>query len=171
MKKYTSLIYLTLTAALFIAYFLYYKIYTKNVPTETEIEAYIKNSEIIKLNNIRTSDFKVSSYTHFFALYSYPKSRISFLVKSEDSKYFIILDYDHKQSAVFSSLIQDMDINARVNKTEYRSRDYGTQHNPVPILYFNDAHNPDDIYIDEAHYRKNVKEYLTYDKQSSTLNP
>ena len=95
---------------------------------------------------------------------SYPKTRISFLVRSEDNKYFIILDYDHKQSPVSAASVKDRNINARVNKTEYRSKDYGTKNNPIPILYYNDAHNPDDIYIDEAQYRKNVKEYLTYDK-------
>ncbi|MET4084052.1 hypothetical protein ABIB40_004026 [Pedobacter sp. UYP30] len=165
MKKDKMFVYLGLTAVLFIAYFLYYKSFKKDDATVYQIQAYVKDSEMINIQDVKTLNFLHTQYSHFFALYSYPKSKTTILCKSKDNKYFIIGDYDHKQSQILAGLIDGANLSARVNIQEYNDSKYGTQSNPIPILYFFDAGSPDDIYVDNAQYLKNVKEYLTYDKK------
>ncbi|MET4084051.1 hypothetical protein ABIB40_004025 [Pedobacter sp. UYP30] len=154
MSKYKAFVYLGFTAALFIAYFLYYKAYKKNDATDEQMEDYVRNSEMVNLPDIQTLNFTHNQYSHFFALYSYPKTKWSILCKSKDNKYFIIGDYDHKQSNVFPGSIVGSSLNARVNKQEYNDTSYGTKSNPIPILYFNISGNPDEVLIDNAQSQK-----------------
>ncbi len=165
MEKFKTIAYILLPFVLIISYAIYYISYSTNKATDKQVEAYIKGSSKVKLKDFIILSDKQDQYTHFFAISSYPKVKYEILLQSKNNKFFVIGDYDHKQSVVSAGAIQRRAINANVNQQEYNNPAYGTRAKPIPVLYFADADSPDDIYIDDAQYHKNVKEYLTYDKK------
>ncbi len=165
MEKIKTIFYFALPIFLIVGYITYYIFYTSNEATEEQVNSYIANSRVIRLNKVTVLSDSTKQYTHFFAIASYPKSKTVIVITSSDNKFYLIADYNHKQSPVAGGLINNRTLNAKINTPEYDDPRLGTREKPIPILYFNDANSPDNIYIDDAQYHKNVKEYLTYDKK------
>ncbi len=166
MKNLKSIFFIVIPFIFIVLYVLYYLSYKKHEATDSQANNYIQASKIIQFSGIKIVKFHHEQYTHFFATASYPKSKLVVLIKPVNSdKYFVIEEYGNKQSNISLGPIESSTINLTVNADEYHATEYGSKDNPVPALNFKDANSPEDIFISDAQYHKNVKEYLTYDKK------
>lgn len=107
-----------------------------------------------------TGGLKRESYNgiSFFNGYYGKYFKVSFIGDKKRANY---------QFIVFTKLLHDKNIIAKVNKSDLDNFDYGTEENPVPIFMFNIPKyvgwkDYEDVAITEDQYKASVYYYLAY---------
>ena len=139
---------------------------------------YIANSMVVKLY-VNDTDYHTKLITvGFFRFGSgcLKNTEITFLNKSDNRYYRIYVIrsesslHPNTDGDGIYACVQEKRISAWVNRDEYRSKQYGTKENPIPIFNLKAyEHDGREIINDggtvraiPSHYEESVERYLTY---------
>src|SRR5574344_968060 len=139
---------------------------------------YIANSMVVKLYVAEADAYRYHFTVGFFRFGSgfLSNTEITFLNKSDNRYYRIYVIRSESKSQENGDgfdihvCVQEKRISAWVNRDEYRSKQYGTKENPIPIFnlkaYEHDGREISDdggtVRAIPSHYEESVERYLTY---------